>query len=99
MTRVKGYIDSGTCNTVTFSDYSETECGDTATSYYREFIYNNKRVIISNNVRYCFSDICETHNLNTRSQITLQKAMPSQPIPTFGALAGSSWSSRSTPAR
>ena len=45
--RVKGYIDSGTCNTVTFS---ETDCGDTASSYYKEVIYNNKRVVISNNV-------------------------------------------------
>ena len=45
---VKSYIDSGTCNTVTFS---ETDCGDTASSYYKEVIYNNKRVIISNNVR------------------------------------------------
>ena len=52
ITRVKGYIASGTCNTVTFS---ETDCGDSATSYYREFVYNNKRVIISNNVRYIYS--------------------------------------------
>ena len=49
---MKGYIDSGTCGTVTFATYSDTECGDGATSYYKEFIYNNKRVIISNNVRY-----------------------------------------------
>ena len=52
VTRVKGYIDSGTCNTITFS---ETDCGDTATSYYKEIIYNNKRVIISNNVRFTFA--------------------------------------------
>ena len=54
---MKGYIDSGTCNTVTFS---ETDCGDTASSYYREVIYNNKRVIISNNVRYIYSIL--SHN-------------------------------------
>ena len=49
---MKGYIDSVTCNSVTFpSEYSDTECGDNAASYYKEFIYNNKRVIISNNVR------------------------------------------------
>merc|ERR1719228_3221675 len=47
-TRVKGYIDTNTCNAVTYSDYSETECGDNAQSYYKEFIYNNKRVVVSN---------------------------------------------------
>ena len=40
----------GTCNAVSFGDYSDTECGDSGTSYYKEFIYNNKRVQISNNV-------------------------------------------------
>ena len=49
VTRVKGYIDAGTCDSVTFST---TECGDSATSYFREFTYNNKRVLISNNVKY-----------------------------------------------
>merc|ERR1712142_911047 len=47
VTRVKGYIDAGTCGAVTFSDYSDSECGDNAVSYYKEFIYNNKRIIIS----------------------------------------------------
>ena len=50
VTRVKGYIDSSTCGTVTYSDYSETLCGDNAVSYYKEFIYNNKRVVVANNV-------------------------------------------------
>merc|ERR1712227_818277 len=50
VTRVKGYIDAGTCSAVTFGDYSSTECADGATSYYKEFTYNNKRVIISNNI-------------------------------------------------
>jgi len=49
-TRVKGFIDAGTCNAVSFGDYSDTECGDSGTSYYKEFIYNNKRVQISNNI-------------------------------------------------
>ena len=54
VTRVKAYIDAGTCNAVSFnSEYSETECGDGATSYYKEVIYNNKRVVISNNVKFC----------------------------------------------
>ena len=53
VSRVKGYIDAGTCGDVTFST---TECGDSATSYFREFTYNDKRVLISNNVgrRLCF---------------------------------------------
>jgi len=50
VTRVKGYIDANTCNTITFSDYSDTVCGDNAVSYYKEFTYNNKRVIVSNNI-------------------------------------------------
>merc|ERR1719219_2012407 len=51
VTRVKGYIDAGTCNTVTFpTEYSDTLCGDNAVSYYKEFLYNDKRVIISNNI-------------------------------------------------
>lgn len=50
MTRVKGYIDAGTCDSVTFSEYSASECGDSATSYFKEFTYNNKRVLISNNI-------------------------------------------------
>jgi len=49
-TRVKGFIDAGTCNAVSFGDYSDTECGDSGTSYYKEFIYNNKRVQVSNNI-------------------------------------------------
>ena len=51
VTRVKSYIDEGTCGSVTFpTEYSDTLCGDNAVSYYKEFIYNNQRVIISNNV-------------------------------------------------
>jgi len=50
VTRVKSYIDANTCNAITFSDYSDTVCGDNAVSYYKEFTYNNKRVIVSNNI-------------------------------------------------
>ena len=51
VTRVKGYIDAGTCDSVSFSaEYSAEECGNGAPSYYREFEYAGKRVIISNNV-------------------------------------------------
>ena len=51
VTRVKGYIDSGAFGSVTFSEYSHTECGNSAASYFREFFYNNKRVLVTNNVK------------------------------------------------
>merc|ERR1712243_183226 len=48
---VKGLIDAGTCDGVTYAtDTTTDECGDAATSYYKEFVYNGKRVIISNNI-------------------------------------------------
>ena len=50
VTRVKGYIDAGTCGSVTFTAYSAAECGDNAASYYREFEYGGKRVQVTNNV-------------------------------------------------
>merc|ERR1719150_1102609 len=46
VTRVKGYIDAGTCNSIS----SSSSCGDSATSYYKEITYNGKRVVISNQV-------------------------------------------------
>ena len=56
---VKSYIDSNTCKPVTYPDYSDTICRDNAKSYYEEFMYNGKRVIVTNNVgnkHECFSD-------------------------------------------
>ena len=51
VTRVKGYIDAGTCDSVSFSaEYSAEECGNGAPSYYREFEYGGKRVQVTNNV-------------------------------------------------
>jgi len=43
---VKGYIDDGTCS----DTYTTTTCGEAATSYYNEFEYNGKRVVISNGI-------------------------------------------------
>jgi len=46
-TRVKKYIDDGTCN----CPYATEECEDTAAaSHYDEFTYNGKRVIIFNRI-------------------------------------------------
>ena len=50
VTRVKGYIDAGTCGSVSFTAYSAAECGDNAASYYKEFEYGGKRVQVTNNV-------------------------------------------------
>merc|ERR1712080_729934 len=46
VTLVKGYIDAGTCDTVSSND----NCGDDATSYYNLFTYNGKYVVISSQV-------------------------------------------------
>jgi len=49
---VKSLIDAGTCDGVTYAtDATTDDCGDAATSYYKEFLYNGKRVIVSNNVQ------------------------------------------------
>jgi len=46
VTRVKGYIDAGTCGAVS----ANTNCGSSAGSYYKEITYQGKRVIISSQV-------------------------------------------------
>jgi len=46
MTLVKGYIDAGTCASVSSND----NCGDDAESYFKEFTYNGQRVVISSQV-------------------------------------------------
>ena len=43
VTLVKGFIDAGTCT----STSANTNCGDSATSYYNEFEYNGQRVVIA----------------------------------------------------
>merc|ERR1719450_1283637 len=45
-TLVKAYIDAGTCGEVTTGD----SCGDSAESYYSEFEYNGRRVVIANGI-------------------------------------------------
>merc|ERR1719205_390635 len=46
VTLVKSYIDSGTCGSVT----TGSSCGDSAESYYREFEYNGRRVVVANGI-------------------------------------------------
>merc|ERR1712133_36994 len=45
-TLVKAYIDAGSCGEVTTGD----SCGDSAESYYSEFEYNGRRVVIANGI-------------------------------------------------
>ena len=46
VTTVKGYIDAGTCDSVT----TGSSCGDNATSYFTSFEYNGYRVVVSNGI-------------------------------------------------
>merc|ERR1719244_265088 len=46
VTRVQGYIDAGTCGTVSCNNIE----GSSAESYYTEFMYNGKRVVVSSQV-------------------------------------------------
>merc|ERR1712109_1200 len=46
VTRVKSYIDSGTCARVS----SSSSCGDSAESYFQEFVYKGRRIVVSNQV-------------------------------------------------
>merc|ERR1712013_692458 len=46
VTRVKSYIDSGTCARVS----SSSSCGDSAESYFQEFVYQGRRIVVSNQV-------------------------------------------------
>lgn len=46
VTRVKSYIDSGTCDRVS----SSSSCGNSAESYFREFVYKGRRIVVSNQV-------------------------------------------------
>merc|ERR1719232_1730791 len=45
-TLVKAYIDAGTCGQITTGD----SCGDSTESYYSEFEYNGRRVVIANGI-------------------------------------------------
>merc|ERR1719154_125910 len=76
VTLVKGYIDAGTCD----STSANTNCGDDATSYYKEFEYNDKRVIISSGVpdHTAETDAIVT-NPNTRCETWTYVSLPIDP--------------------
>lgn len=76
VTRVKGYIDAGTCNTVTTGSL----CGDDGTSYYNVFEYNNYRVLISSGIPNHDAENDAIHaNPNVRCERWTYIAMPLSP--------------------
>ena len=83
-------------NKVTYAtDATTDECGDAATSYYKEFVYNGKRVIVSNNVKTCCRiDPTQMFTDVVRFRTTLQSKTLSPQTQTSAALAGSLFSLR-----
>jgi len=76
VTRVKGYIDAGTCNTVTTGSL----CGDDGTSYYNVFEYNNYRVLIASGIPDHHAEDDAPHaNPNVRCERWTYIAMPLSP--------------------
>ena len=63
---VKGYIDAGTCNTVTTGSL----CEDDAESYYSEFEYNGYRVVVANGIpnHDAEEDMLSTENIMRRCE-------------------------------
>ena len=76
VTLVKGYIDAGTCDATS----ANTNCGDSATSYYNEFEYNGQRVIIANGIpdHTAESDALKS-NPNTRCETWTYMSVPIDP--------------------
>jgi hypothetical protein len=76
VTLVKSFIDAGTCT----STLANTNCGDSATSYYNEFEYNGQRVVIASGIP---DHIAETdavkQNPNTRCETWTYMAVPIDP--------------------
>lgn len=65
VTRVKGYIDAGSCGSIS----ANSNCGSSASSYYKEITYNSKRVIISSQVPdHTAEQDAITSNPNTRCE-------------------------------
>merc|ERR1719322_744848 len=73
---VKGYIDAGTCDTVT----TGSTCGDDATSYYSEFEYNGYRVVVANGIPdHDAENDAVSANPNTRCERWTYMAVPLNP--------------------
>merc|ERR1719312_2182509 len=77
VTRVKGYIDDGTCAETS----KTTTCGDDATSYYNEFTYNGNRVVIVNGIpdHPAENDALDP-NPNERCEVWQFMSVPMNPV-------------------
>ena len=76
VTLVKSYIDSGTCDTVV----TGTSCGDSAESYYAEFEYNGRRVVVANGIPDHDAENDQfTVNPNTRCERWTYLSLPLSP--------------------
>jgi len=74
--RVKGYIDAGTCGTVSCNEIY----GSDATSYYNEFIYNSMRVVVSSQVPdHSAEEDAVASNPNTRCERWQYIQLPMNP--------------------
>ena len=77
VTRVKGYIDDGTCAETS----KTTTCGEDATSYYNEFTYNGNRVVIVNGIpdHPAENDALDP-NPNERCEVWQFMSVPMNPV-------------------
>merc|ERR1712012_1436987 len=81
---VKGYIDAGTCDTVT----TGSSCGDSAESYYSEFEYNGRRIVIANGIPNHDAENDQfTVNPNTRCERWTYMSLPLNPSQGSSAVA------------
>merc|ERR1719445_81241 len=83
---VKGYIDAGTCDTVT----TGSTCGDDATSYYSEFEYNGYRIVVANGIpNHDAENDAVSANPNTRCERWTYMAVPLSPTQGSSAVSTS----------
>merc|ERR1712122_206513 len=81
---VKGYIDAGTCDTVS----TGSSCGDSAESYYSEFEYNGRRIVIANGIPNHDAENDQfTVNPNTRCERWTYMSLPLNPTLASSAVA------------
>jgi len=76
VTTVKGYIDAGTCDSVS----TGSTCGTNATSYYSSFEYNGYRVVIANGIPdHDAEEDALSSNPNTRCERWTYMKVPLNP--------------------
>ena len=81
VTRVKEYIEAGNCGSIS----ANSNCGSSASSYYKEVTYNSKRVIISSQVPdHTAEHDAITSNPNTRCERYQYIQLPLTPTKVAG---------------